>query len=229
MNARKLWKEIPKLPLTALAFYLTFFILWTIGIIPPPTEIVLMLETLYNNYGLLGLFISAFLEGIVYLGLYFPGSFIIALSVIISDGTFPSLLTISLVVALALTITSFINYFLGRHISFKHINETKSKLPRKISKGLILSMIHPNSLAFYFFDAGLEKRGLWKTIFVPIIMIPYGLALAYLFSTFRQATRNGIESPYVMISLILIWFAIAFWFAHKKKQAHKLMHELHLE
>ena len=229
MNAKRLWKEIPKLPLTALIFYLSLFVLWTIGVIPPPTEIISILESLYNNYGLFGLFISAFLEGIVYLGLYFPGSFIIALSVIISDGTFISLLTISLVVALALTITSFINYFLGRHISFKNTNETKSKLPRKISKGLIFSMIHPNSLAFYFFNTGIEKKGLWKIIFVPIIMIPYGLALAYLFSTFRQATRNGIESPYTVISLILIWFIVAFWFAHKKKQAHKLIKELRLE
>lgn len=226
---KKFWKEIPKLPLTALIFYLIVFSLWTIGIIPPPTEIVFILEDLYKNYGAIGLFTSAFLEGVVYLGLYFPGSFIIALSVILSDGTFPSLLSISVIVALALTITSFINYFLGRHISLKHTEETASKLPKKASKGLILSMIHPNSLAFYFFDSGLMKRGLWKIIFVPIIMIPYGLALAYLFSTFREATRRSIESPYLMISLILIWFVLAFWFAHKRKQAHKLMHEMHLE
>lgn len=228
MRIKRLWKEVPKLPLSALIFYLTLCILWNIDLIPAPTKIVLFLESLYNSYGLLGLFISAFLEGIVYIGLYFPGSFIIALSVILSDGTFFSLLSISLIVALALTITSFINYFLGGHISFEN-TENKTKLPRRFSKGLIISMIHPNTLAFYFFDAGLKKRGFWKIIFVPIIMIPYGLALAYLFSTFREATKNGIESPYVMITLILVWFTLAFWFAYKRRQANKIIQKLHLE
>jgi len=62
--------KIPWLPLSALIFYLTAVVLWTINLIPPPTEIFIFLENLYNDYGLIGLFIASFLEGIVYLGLY---------------------------------------------------------------------------------------------------------------------------------------------------------------
>ena len=210
-------RRIPKLPLTALIFYLGVFILWNLKFIPPPTQIVIFLENLYTDYGFIGLAIASFLEGIVYLGLYFPGSFIVALAVIFSDGSFFTLLTISLVVALVLTITSIINYFLGRHVVFRRTNEEFFGKHKNTGKGLFLSMIHPNSLAFYFFNEGIEKGNPMKIIFVPIIMIPYGLLFAYLLSISAEFSKQRIESPYFMISVILTWFIIAFILEYKKR------------
>ena len=79
------FKNIPKLPLTALIFYLVVFLLWNIKLIPPPIEVLSFLENLVDTYGFIGLAMASFLEGIVYLGLYFPGSVIIAITVIFSD------------------------------------------------------------------------------------------------------------------------------------------------
>jgi len=208
-------KKIPLLPLSALIFYVCVFILWTINVIPPPSGIVLFLENLYSSYGLIGLFIASFLEGIIYLGLYFPGSFIVALAVFLSDGTFISLISIALVVALAVTITSIINYILGRYvISRRNKHFRKSKVA---SKGLFLSMLHPNFLAFYFFNEGIEKRNPLKILLVPIIMVPYGLLLAYILYFFKSSLKTAVENPYVMISAILIWFTIALILQHKRK------------
>ncbi|MCH7827719.1 MAG: hypothetical protein IIC75_07100, partial [Bacteroidetes bacterium] len=50
---QKFWREVPKIPFTALVFYVVATILWTSGIIPPPNEIVVFLEGLYNKFGLL--------------------------------------------------------------------------------------------------------------------------------------------------------------------------------
>lgn len=221
MKIKKILKELPTLPTTALVFYLFVVLLWNIELIPPPIEIVDFLENLYLKHGLFGLGIATFLEGIVYLGLYFPGSFIIALAVFFSDGSFMALFSISLVVAFILTITSFINYFLGRRISFKE-DKGKHKKFKKLSKGLFLSMIHPNILAFYFFNAGLDRKGLWKVICVPMVMIPYGLAFAYLLSTFSSFAKQKLESPLFLFILIMIWLAVAFIIEHKRKIRKKL-------
>lgn len=113
---KSLRQQIPKLPFSALLFYGGLVALRKLGYIPGPTNILTMLENLYLVYGLAGLFIASFLEGIVYFGLYFPGSFVVILAVILSNGTFLSLLHISLIVAGALTLTSMINYTLGRRI-----------------------------------------------------------------------------------------------------------------
>ena len=221
-NNFKLLKKIPLLPLSALLFYITALILWSINIIPPPTEIFLFLENLYINYGLFGLFIASFLEGIVYLGLYFPGSFIVALAVFLSDGTFISLISISLVVAFALTITSLINYVLGRHIVSRKTKKHEIHRTNVGSKGLFLSMLHPNSLAFYFFNTGIEKQSPIRILFVPIIMIPYGLLFAYVLFFLKSPLRKAVENPYVMITAILIWFVIAFILEHKRKMRRLL-------
>lgn len=214
MRDKSLLKRLPVLPITALVFYLIVVLLWNLNLIPPPIEIVNLLEELYTDYGLIGLAIATFLEGIVYLGLYFPGSFIIALAVFLSDGSFSSLIRISLVVSITLTLTSFINYILGKYILFRKTSiKTKSK---KFSKGMLASMIHPNILAFYFFNAGLKKTGLWKIIFVPLIMIPYGFIFAYVLYTFSKILKPALESPVILLLLILIWLVIAFILEHSK-------------
>ncbi len=201
---KQIFQKIPKLPLSALIFYISIIILWKFGYIPSPSNILLFLENLYQSYGLTGLFISSFLEGIVYLGLYFPGSFIVALAVILSDGTFKSLLSISLVVAIALTITSIINYTLGKKILANKFNKELLLEKRPIfSKGLLISMLHPNALAFYFFNSGIKKQNFLKVLLVPLIMIPYGLALGYFFYSIKESLKTAIENPYIMISIIL--------------------------
>ncbi len=116
---KKLLTKIPKLPLSALIFCLTFFVLVALNLIPSPEEIVLFLESLYYKYGLVGVFISSFLEGLVYLGLYFPGSLILVLAVILSDGTPFSLFLIIFVATIAVTLTTIVNYFFGRYIASK--------------------------------------------------------------------------------------------------------------
>ncbi len=214
MKEQKKKIKIPWLPISALIFYLSAVILWTLEIIPPPTQILSFLENLYSYYGLIGLSIATFLEGIVYLGLYFPGSFIILLSVILSDGTFISFFKISLVVALTLTITSTINYWLGRHVRFKELEE---ELPSsKNKKSLFLSSIHPNLLAFYFFNLGLEKKSFLRILYVPFIMLIIGLFYSYLIYSLRFILREQIEKPYLMIILIVIWFIVVFMFENKK-------------
>lgn len=222
---KQIFQKIPKLPLSALTFYVSVVILWKFGYIPSPSNILLFLENLYTSYGLTGLFIASFLEGIVYFGLYFPGSFIVALAVILSDGTFKSLLAISLIVAIALTITSLINYTLGRKILANKLNRKILAEKKPVfSKGLLVSMLHPNALAFYFFNSGIKKQNFLKVLLVPLIMLPYGLALGYLFYSIKEPLRTAIESPYIMISVILFWILLAFLLENRNKKRTSFSH-----
>lgn len=201
-------EKIPWLPLSALIFYTSAFILWKINFIPSPAQIFVFLEGLYNSYGLVGLFIASFLEGLVYLGLYFPGSFIIALAVFLSGGKVISLVSISLVFALALTLTSIINYLLGRYILSRRSQRSPLDKTSK-SRKFLFSFLHPNALAFYFFDEGINKKNPLKILLVPFIMFPYGLFWAFVLFLLRAPLRSAIESPYIMITAILIWTVIA--------------------
>ena len=210
--------KIPVLPLTALGFYLLIIIMWNINLIPSPKELVDILEHLYQNYGLLGLVLATFFESIAYVCLYVPGAFIIALTVFFSDRSLASLVTISAIVAVTLTVTSLINYYLGRNLASRNFWDKKDliKESEMLSKGLFVSMLHPNLLAFYFLNAGLEKRKLKQIIYVPLFMLPYGILVAYLLSVFSAPVRQGLESPTFLLVVILIWFAAAYWKESKK-------------
>jgi len=209
--------KIPWIPISALIFYCAVLVLWSFNLIPPPSEVVSFLENLYNNYGLIGLSIATFLEGIVYLGLYFPGSFIILLSVILSDGTLISLFNISFVVALTLTVTSIINYWLGRYFVFKNPDKFDPLFSKKNIRGLLYSSIHPNLLAFYFFNEGINKKSPKKLIYVPFLMLFVGLCYSFLVYSFKLIVKNQIEKPQTMIILILIWFSVVFIYENKRK------------
>lgn len=189
-------------------------------VIPDPKEILAFLAILYGKYGYFGLIVATFLEGIAYLGLYFPGSLIIALAVFLSNGSTVELLTISIMVALTLTVTAVINYFLGRYISLKRFWEKREfvKESEVFSKGLFISMLHPDLLAFYFFNAGLERRNFKKIIYVPVFMVPYGFLFALFLSRFSKVAKEGLENPKFLLILILVWILASFVFEHKRRR-----------
>src|SRR3989304_9281749 len=144
--------KIPILPLSALVFYLMLVILWNLNIIPAPKELIEILERLYQQYGYIGLVVATLLEGISYVCLYIPGAFIIALTVFFSDKSLLSLVTISAIVSATLTVAAFINYHLGKYLSSRNFWDKKDlvKESEMLSRGFIISMLHPNFLAFYF-------------------------------------------------------------------------------
>jgi len=219
MQLKKFWKEIPKVPFSALIFHIVITILWNVGMIPPPTQMVDFLQGLYSQYGFVGLIIATFFEGIAYLGLYFPGASVIALAVFFSDGQFLTLLNISIVVAITLTLASFVNYFFGKHIHFKNKNKIGGE---KFSKGLLLSILHPNLLALYFFNEGLERKNFIKIFFVPILMIPYGLLFAYVLYIFSNPIKSGLDNSFFIALLIFGWIVVAFAIEHQRNLRKKL-------
>jgi len=83
-------------------------------------------------------------------------------------------------------------------------------------------MLHPNASAFYFFNTGIEKRSPIRILFVPVIMIPYGLLFAYVLFFLKAPLRKAVENPYVMITVILIWFVVAFVLEYKRKMKRLL-------
>lgn len=217
MKFREFLKEIPWLPFSALVFYLVVVALWTQGILPSPSEIFGFLEIMYAKYGLYAMFVSLFLEGLVYFGLYFPGSLIIFIALLLSDGSFGSFLNMVIVGASALTLAAGIDYFLGRNLRPK-TTQFEEKRKQIASKGLFLALLHPNPLAFYFFNAGMRKQSSWKIAVVPFFIFVYGFALAYFLYSFKGVLIGSLDAPYIFALIILAWLILAFVVGRKSKK-----------
>jgi len=204
--------KIPWLSFSALIFCLIFLFLTFLNLIPSSEQLLLSLKIIYGNYWVWGLFLATLIEGIVYIGLYFPGSTIIALSVVLSRGDYFSLFLISLIVAITLTFTSLINYFLGFILS----KRKKGKL-LDYNSSFLFSCLYPDALAFYFFNEGVNRKGLFNVLLVPLVLFPYGLLLALIISLFRPVLEGLAENPFFMTIIISIWFIIAFYLKNKKE------------
>jgi hypothetical protein len=211
-------KKVPILPLSVLLFYLLLIVLWNIHLIPAPKQIFEILEKFHQSYGMSGLILATFLEGIAYICLYVPGAFIIALTVFFSDRSFMSLVNISVVVAITLTVAAFVNYQIGKFISTRNFWDKKDmvKESEMLSRGFITSMLHPNLLAYYFFNSGLERKNFKQIMYIPFFMVPYGLLFAYILSIFSVPIRQGLESPVLLLTAIVVWFLFACWKENKK-------------
>ncbi|MEK6925887.1 MAG: hypothetical protein AABW50_01270 [Nanoarchaeota archaeon] len=214
---KKFFKELPKLPLSAFIFYLIVMVLRVLDVIPPPSEIIAALENLLDLYGVIVIFISVLLEGIVYFGFYFPGTTIVTISILLSNGEFSSFLSIALASAFALTITSIFNYILGRRLPTK-FDPSSSRIKKALSKGLILSIIHPNTLSFYFFDSGIKRQSPWKIAFVPFLIAVYGIVLSIIIYSFKSPFKSAVEMPYILLCLIFVWLVVSYFYEKRKKK-----------
>ena len=158
-----------------------------------------------------------FLEGLVYFGLYFPGSLIIFIALFLSKGNFGSFLSMVVVAASALTLAAGVDYFLGRNLRPK-TTQFEEKRRKIASKGLFFALLHPNPLGFYFFNAGMRKQSPWKIAVVPFFIIVYGLGLAYFLYSFKGALIGSLDAPYIFALIILAWLILAFIVGRRSKK-----------
>lgn len=202
-----------RLPLSALGFYIFLLFLMYLEIIPSLVDILLFLRTVYDTFGLPGLFVGSFLEGIAYLGLYFPGSLIIIVAAAFSDGTFFSFVKISFVVTLAISLASIINYYFGKYSVLNKFLKPSLVVKEKkkaLNHNFLMTFFHPNLLAFYVYTLGARKESILRLLFIPPIMFVWGILLAWFFYTVRDSVLNLAEKPFTMIILLLSWFIVAF-------------------
>jgi membrane protein DedA with SNARE-associated domain len=132
--------------------------------IPSLVEILAYLRTAYEVFGYPGLFIGSFLEGLVYLGLYFPGSLIIIVAAAFSNGTLVDFMKISSMVTIAISLASIVNYYFGKYSllnSFLKPSLIRKEQKKTLNVNFIFTFFHPNLLAFYVYTLGSKKESIF--------------------------------------------------------------------
>lgn len=206
------------LPLSALIALSLIAILVNFNIIPPGSQILELMQDSFNNGLYFLIFLIILLESIVYVGFYFPGQFF---AVVIVVGTNPTpkgvfLLTVAMV--FAATIGSAINYMLGRYSKRKSAADIKST---KLSS-LLLAMIHINSLAFFMFSQGANRKPMKIVALAGLFNLPYYLLLIAGTAVLSEQVMSMAENTFMLISVISLWLVISLYFDYKKHNNAKL-------
>jgi membrane protein DedA with SNARE-associated domain len=141
------------LPLLLLVMLIVLLAVVKIFHIPSNEELIRVIKDYYERYGYPVLFISAFIESIPIICLYFPGSSIILLAASFSRQGTLNIFSVILVTASALMLGYIINYFIGKHGWFKifvkfglgdTLENSKKKIETHGGRWIWLTYVHPN-------------------------------------------------------------------------------------
>lgn len=201
------------IPITLLVAYLSLFAIWRIFDLPPEDELLRIITNFINQYGLIIIFFSAILEGLLLIGNYFPGGAVIFLGVIAAKGNIQHAVIVVLVVCIAFSISYTINYCLGKYGWYKlfvkfglqsTLDSMQRKLSNRVFTAIISSYWFPNLAAVCSTAAGILRVPI-KTFLIQsnlaiIIWNIFWGTLAYLTGT----TLLKLKLVYVL-TFILVW------------------------
>jgi membrane protein DedA with SNARE-associated domain len=183
------------------------------------------LKTFILKYGLIVSFIGAFLEALLLIGWYFPGSFIIFLSVILS-GSIPNAILSVCVITVAMFSAYAVNYMLGRygwyHVLAKFgleiaIKDAEGKLNRHAPKAFFFSYWQPGLASFTSTAAGVLKypftRFLMLSLAALVVWNTFWGVLAY---TVGESILETLFNRYVILALAIAWVSFKLYEDWKK-------------
>lgn len=150
---------------------LILYFLSLLDIIPYSSEIVTYLKNLYDNYGLIILFIISLIEGFLFFGLYFNGSAIIILAVALTNGNLIEIIKIILTVGTGLSLMNIVNFTIGKYSTRTSQKEIKKK------PYIFLYFIHPSFIAYYVINLAQNNKSYFSLI--PVFLGTYLSGICY--------------------------------------------------
>jgi len=101
-------------PLCVLGFFLLVGLLWNLFDLPSKEELINIIKSYFDMYGILLVFVASIVESIFIIGIYAPGSTVIFLGVILSAGDPLKALLVVLSVIVGFLIGFTLDFYLGK-------------------------------------------------------------------------------------------------------------------
>ncbi len=227
----KYYLKLLSLPLSLLATFLSLFIAWRLFDLPSTEILTEHINTWFDSYGLIIIFISACIEGMLLFGGYFPGVFIIFVSVASANSLSDALIRIC-IGTLGLMCAHLANYILGKYgwhkllIKFglkASIKESKEKLLKHGSSAIFGSYWLPSMSALTDTAAGILNmpfRKFFITSFTAVLFWNFLVGII-VYSIGSDAltivTSGGMTELMIQLSIVAIWCIILLILDFRKK------------
>lgn len=207
------------LPLSWVALLSIFILLYRAFGLPTPAEILPIAQRSFEAYGTPILVVAAFIECLFMISIYFPGSFVIAVAVVISQKTSIELLQIGTLSWIGFVGALAVNYWLGEKgfytvlLKFGRqdiITNMQQRLARRGNIALFLTAIHPNFLAIAMVCLGIARRGIVvSTLKGAIFLIPWvSLIIGVLGVTATHVDVTNKNQAWYFVGLFLLWAVV---------------------
>lgn len=210
--------------IVTIGLFLLVRFLWGYFNMPNQEEIVSIVTSFFQKYGLIVIFLAAIIESIILIGGYFPGSLVIFLGVASSSGDPVRAFKVLLLASFGALIGYTIDYFIGKSGGVKllsklgfenEINKIKNKIHnnysfKKILSGAFLFYILPGSGSIMSASFGVLKIKYIKFISFIIFTVAFwntvwGVLVYHFGMSVLNILTNKITGI-ILITLIFVYF-----------------------
>src|SRR3989344_4276903 len=204
------------LPIFAFTALCSFYVLWALLDLPPKEEVVEIAKLYFEKYGLITIFVCAIIEGALFAGWYFPGSFVIVLGVFLAGDDYVQLFGVFAVTTVGLLIAYMFNFYLGKYgwdkvltaLGFQEpLRKAQGQLVKYGPRGIFLTFWHPNFAALTSTAAGILHMPLQTfALYAVSATVLWDIFWTIVGYTLGEAALTVIGPQYV-IAFIAIWVA----------------------
>ncbi len=225
------------LPILFTVLFTSLFIIWELFSLPSEEVLAEALRSQFEKFGLPILFFSSILEGMLLLGNYFPGVFVIFLGVIVAE-TIPEAIIAVAVVTGGLIIAHLGNYALGRYGWYRllvrfglrgAIEKAKENLVRRGPIAILGSYWLPSVGALTDTAAGIMHMPFRTFIRYSLIStVLWDIAAGVLVYSFKDfALKAGTPGPtgmFIMYGLLGAWalIVVSMDFYRRRREGSKI-------
>jgi membrane-associated protein len=191
----------------------TLALLWNVLDLPAETEMVTIVSSWLGMYGLYLVLIGSFIEALLFIGIYFPGSIVIFLSVALAPDSTSAMVTV-LCISLGMFFGYLTNYLMGKYGWYKlflklgmknGINRAQMKMQTNDIRYVFYTYWNPGLAAFTATAAGILKMSGKRFVVLSISGI-------LLWNTFWGVLVYSLgESALVLLNFSIVLKIAAVW------------------
>jgi len=231
----KYYLKLLAAPLLFFVLFTSLVVTWKVADLPSSEELTGIVKALFDTYGLPILFLSSIVEGVLLVGGYFPGIFVIFLGVILTDSISQAMVVVAVVTA-GLFLAHLFNYVLGRYGWYRllirfgmkdAVEEARKRLIKRGPLAILLSYWLPSLGALTDTAAGIMRMPFKKFFLYSFISVTLWDVLSGTLVYSFKSTALSIVAPgsarsgifFVIIGIWVIVILVMDFLERKKKSS----------
>jgi membrane protein DedA with SNARE-associated domain len=217
----KHYLKLLSVPLLLLVLSFFFQIVWEVFSLPPAEEMAAAAGNWFDTYGLPAFFASAVLEGMLLVGGYFPGVFVVSLGIVLTNSPLEAAIIVAVGTA-GLIIAHILNYTLGRYGWYRLLakfglrnamESERDKLVKRGSLAIFLSYWLPSAAAITDTAAGIMRMPFKTFLLASVIStIFWDTIVGTLVYVFKSSALSIAGAPgssdIIFYAIIAVWMIV---------------------
>ncbi|CAN5309361.1 hypothetical protein BH10PSE11_BH10PSE11_06380 [soil metagenome] len=213
------------LPLAIGAFACVLYGLWLLLDLPPEARVIEIARDYFSRYGLAIIIVSSFIEGLLIVGLYFPGSIVFFLGLIVAGQNIGQVVEVSTFAIIGIWAAYVVNYCLGKFgwyhmlIAFglkDSLQNAQQKVERYGLNAVAMTFWHPNIGAAVSTAAGILHFRARYFLPVSLMAVSFWLSFWSMLVFLLGPNAISILGIRVLIALLVLWMVYRFVMARYK-------------